>query len=467
MQGVRVIAATALVVLNVACALSARGDDGVVAFPGAEGAGRFAKGGRGGAVFIVTSLEDAGPGTLRAAVDAEGARTVVFAVSGTIALKSPLKIEHPFITIAGQTAPGDGITLRDQPLLIAADDVVVRYIRSRLGDVSHAQTDALTVLKGRRIIIDHVSTSWSTDETLSLSSRFTPPENGFYDATVQWSIISESLDRSIHEKGRHGYGTLIRASNGSLITFHHNLWAHHQARMPRPGNYKAPADDADGPKIDFTNNVFYDWGGDPEANHATEGPLLGKGRIDSDAAGYNADTDKVIAYNFVNNAYKRGPDSRAALILCEHDQNARAFVAGNAMDGKVPPDQWKLVACEPPSGYRLTAPVAVAPVTLERASAAFKRVLNSAGASKARDAVDRRVVAQVRQGKGHIIDSQNDVGGWPALRSLPAPRDSDGDGMPDVWERAHRLDPSDARDSAALRGDGTTNLEAYLNGLVR
>mgnify|MGYP001582158194 CR=1 FL=1 len=223
----------ALVVLNAA----AHAEPSRVAFPGAEGAGQYAKGGRGGAVIKVTSLADAGPGTLRAAVEAKGARTVVFDVSGTIALKSALKIENPQITIAGQTAPGGGITLRDQSLIVAADEVIVRYIRSRLGDVSGVQGDAITVLKGRNIILDHVSASWSTDETLSLSSRFDPPENGFYDVTVQWSIIAESLDRSTHEKGRHGYGTLIRASNGARISFHHNLWAHHQARMPRPGNY--------------------------------------------------------------------------------------------------------------------------------------------------------------------------------------------------------------------------------------
>ena len=158
----------ALVLLNASAIATAHADARAIAFPGAEGAGQYARGGRAGAVIKVTSLDDAGPGTLRAAVEAHGARTVVFEISGTIALKTPLRIENPLITIAGQTAPGDGITLRDQPLIVAADDAIVRYIRSRLGDVSGAQNDAMTVVKGHNIIIDHVSASWSTDEALSL-----------------------------------------------------------------------------------------------------------------------------------------------------------------------------------------------------------------------------------------------------------------------------------------------------------
>ncbi len=455
----------------VACALvlnafAANAHARTLAFPGAEGAGQFAQGGRGGAVYKVTSLEDSGDGTLRAAIEAKGARTVVFDVSGTITLATPLRIENPQITIAGQTAPGDGITLRAQPLIIAADDVIVRYIRSRLGD-SGAQADALTVTKGRNIIIDHVSASWSTDEALSLSSRFNPPENGFYDVTVQWSIISESLDRSTHEKGRHGYGTLIRASNGARLSFHHNLWAHHQARMPRPGNYKDVSLDAEGPIIDFRNNVFYNWGGDPEANHTKDGPLAGTGRIDKLAAGYNADTNAAVTVNFINNAYKRGPDSRANLIFCEHDQAASAYLAGNAMNGKIPADQWTLVACDPPTAYRLQSPAPIAEPTTETATAAYKRVLATAGASKARDAVDKRIVTEVRTGRGRIIDSEKSVGGWPTLRSRPAPQDTDGDGMPDAWERKHKLDPLDPTDGPSPASEGYTNLEHYLNALAR
>ncbi len=455
----------------VACALvlnavAANAHARTLAFPGAEGAGQYAQGGRGGAVYKVTSLEDSGDGTLRAAIEAKGARTVVFDVSGTITLATPLRIENPQITIAGQTAPGDGITLRAQPLIIAADDVIVRYIRSRLGE-SGAQADAMTVVKGRNIIIDHVSASWSTDEALSLSSRFNPPENGFYDVTVQWSIISESLDRSTHEKGRHGYGTLIRASNGAKISFHHNLWAHHQARMPRPGNYKDASLDPEGPIIDFRNNVFYNWGGDPQANHTKDGPLAGTGRIDKLAAGYNADTNAAVTVNFINNAYKRGPDSRANLIFCEHDQAARTFLSGNAMNGKLPADQWGLVACDPPASYRLASPARIAEPVTETAITAYKRVLATAGASKTRDIVDKRIVTEVRKGRGRIIDSEKSVGGWPTLRSTPTPEDKDGDGMPDAWERKHKLDPLDPTDGASSASDGYTNLERYLNALPR
>jgi hypothetical protein len=456
-------AVASMLVLNAAAASS---DARTLAFPGAEGAGQFAQGGRGGIVLKVTSLEDAGPGTLRAAIEAQGARTVVFEVSGTITLKTPLKIENPRVTIAGQTAPGDGITLRAQPLIIAADDVIVRYIRSRLGDMSGAQADAMTVVKGRNIIIDHVSASWSTDEALSLSSRFNPPEDGFYDVTVQWSIISESLDRSTHEKGRHGYGTLIRASHGAKISFHHNLWAHHQARMPRPGNYKDVSADPEGPVIDFRNNVFYNWGGDQEANHTKDGPLAGTGRIDELAAGYNADLNNAVTVDFINNAYKRGPDSRASLIFCEHDQAAKAFVTGNTMNGKAVP-QGKLVTCNPPAGYRLTSPASVAAFAMDTADVAYKRVLVDAGASRPRDVVDKRIVAEVRRGRGRIIDSEKSVGGWPLLRTRPAPADTDGDGVPDTWERKRRLDPLDPLDGASPAGDGYTNLERYLNALAR
>ncbi|WP_236627760.1 polysaccharide lyase family 1 protein [Caulobacter sp. B11] len=196
----------------------------VTAFPGAEGAGRYSLGGRGGAVLKVTSLDDSGPGSLRAAVEAKGPRTIIFTVAGTITLKTPLKISQGRVTLAGQTAPGGGITLRDQTLVVAADDVVIRFIRSRLGAESKTEGDAIWVAKGRRIILDHVSASWSVDETLSASARFDPPENGFYDLTVQWSIISESLAHSVHAKGDHGYGSLIRGGRGSKISFHHNLW---------------------------------------------------------------------------------------------------------------------------------------------------------------------------------------------------------------------------------------------------
>lgn len=419
----------------------------VTAFPGAEGFGRFAAGGRGGAVFHVNTLNDSGPGSLRAAVEAKGARTVVFDVGGTITLASPLKISRPDITLAGQTAPGDGITLRGQPLVIAADDVVVRYIRVRLGDETKVQDDAVSITRGRRIIIDHVSASWSVDETLSAGSRYSPPEDGVYDLTVQWSLIAESLNVSVHDKGRHGYGSLIRGGYGARFSWHHNLWADHQARMPRPGNYNSATIDPDGPLFEFRNNVFYNWGA---------------GR-----SGYNADRDSLAGYDFIANWYQAGPDSEGALAFCEENPLARAFFAGNAMDGTVLADPWSLVGCTPGAGYRAAAPLADSGIATDAAAKAYERVLAAAGASKVRDAVDLRIIRGVRDGTGRLINSQTDVGGWPGLKAGPAWVDSDGDGMPNDWEREHGFNPKDGSDGSKDRdGDGYTNLEDWLNSLV-
>ncbi|OYX89041.1 MAG: pectate lyase, partial [Caulobacter sp. 35-67-4] len=269
----------------------------------------------------------------------------------------------------------------------------------------------------------HVSASWSVDETLSASARFTPPEQGFYDLTVQWSIISESLARSIHAKGDHGYGSLIRGGQGSRISFHHNLWANHVARMPRPGNYDGPDKDPVGAFIEFRSNVFYNWGG----GHS----------------GYDADKAAMVAYNFVDNAYVMGPDSQQAVAFKESNSLARAWFAGNSMNGVVPAD--------------------IAPVAAEPAASAYERVLAEAGASVRRDAVDARVVAGVRNRTGRIINTEQDVGGWPVLPPGVAAPDADGDGMPDAWEAKQGLNPKKA-DGAALARDGSgwTNLELWL-----
>ena len=187
----------------------------VLAFPGAQGAGAISRGGRGGRVLRVTNLEDSGPGSLRSAIETAGPRTIVFDVGGTIRLKKPLVIRNGQVTIAGQTAPGGGITVRDRVFDVAADDVVVRYIRARLGDEGGVESDAFTISRGRRIMVDHVSASWSVDETLSAGSPAKSPEEQVRDLTVQWSIISESLRKSLHAKGEHGYGSLFRAGYGA------------------------------------------------------------------------------------------------------------------------------------------------------------------------------------------------------------------------------------------------------------
>jgi pectate lyase len=422
----------------------------MLAFPGAEGAGRFALGGRAGRVIRVTNLQDSGPGSLRSAVEDKGPRTIIFDVAGTIPLKKPLVVRNGQVTIAGQTAPGGGITLRDRHFEVAADDVIVRFIRARLGNEAAIESDAFTISRGKRIIVDHVSASWSIDETLSSGSSYKKPEDDLRDVTVQWSIISESLRRSVHAKGDHGYGSLLRGGKGAKMSFHHNLWAHHAARMPRPGNYLNPQADPVGAFYDFRSNVFYNWGGNQ--------------------AGYNADSGEKASharYNFIDNAYKMGPDSRKPIAFDERNPIAKAYFAGNSMNGTVPADPWSLVSGELAPGYRLAAPIDMPPVTADPAPRAFERVLASAGASLARDPVDARVVETVRNGTGRLIDSQKEVGGWPELAPGAPRRDSDGDGMPDDWERQQRLNPRDAADASADRdGDGYSEFEEWLNALA-
>jgi hypothetical protein len=418
----------------------------VVAFPGAEGAGRWAKGGRGGRVFEVNSLEDSGTGTLRDAVESRGPRTVVFRVGGTIDLDDDLVVRDPFLTIAGQTAPGDGITLRGGSLVIAAGEVIVRYLRVRYGDQTNEDNDAVTVSgPGENIIVDHCSASWSIDETLSVTG------DRWDKVSVQWCIISEGLDCSHHKKGCHGYGSLIRGCCGHKVAYHHNLYAHFRTRMPRPGDYKGITLDPAGIYFDFRNNVVYDW---LAAN-----------------PGYDADTDAVANMNFIGNSYVRGPKSPSRIAFNNSSKEAHAYFAGNTMDGAVPPDPWSLVTTDRsvnPASFRLTTPVPLEPVTTEEAPTAFARVLKEAGATiPRRDPVDHRIVADVEKRTGKIINSQDEVGGWPKLATGAPPPDTDHDGLPDAWETSHKLNPRDPADGPRDRdGDGYTNLEEYLDCLA-
>jgi hypothetical protein len=425
--------------------LGQAGEERPLAFPGAEGAGRFAKGGRGGRVIEVTNLNNCGPGSLRSAIDANGPRIVVFRLSGTIGLRSTLKIRNSRITIAGQSAPGDGICLKNYGLSVAADDVIVRYIRVRPGDNEGKQVDAISISSGRNIIVDHCSTSWAVDETLSAST------SGQLDnVTVQWCIISESLNCSVHPKGCHGYGSLIRGGWGNQYSFHHNLYAHHKGRNPRPGNYNSHEKDPKGFTLDFRNNVIYNWKGN--------------------YAGYNGDKDSITKMNFIGNYYKSGPDSTREIVFRENCTFAKAWFVGNFMSGKQPKDPWNLVRFDKFTDqqktiYKLTSPVPVAPVETHDAALAFEMVLAEAGTTlPRRDPVDTRIVNEVLEGKGVIIDDESQVGGWPVLKSSQAPVDNDHDGMADYWEKAKGLDPSDPKDGPKDRnGDGYTNIEEYLN----
>lgn len=246
-----------------------------LAFPTAEGFGKFTKGGRGGHVYEVTNLQDSGNGSLRQAIEAEGSRTVVFRISGIIELQSALIISNPYITIAGQTAPGDGICIKNHPIIIEADQVIIRYIRLRLGDASGEATDALSSRYHKNLIIDHVSTSWSVDETMSIYHCDS--------VTVQWCIISESLYHSNHSKGNHGYGAIWGSDHSS---YHHNLLAHHSSRNPRFASGSQ--------RTDYRNNVIYNWG----FNSAYGGE-----KVEKHAPGRFNFTE----INMVANYYKPGP----------------------------------------------------------------------------------------------------------------------------------------------------------------
>ncbi len=452
-----------------------------LAFPTAEGGGRFATGGRGGTVYEVTNLNDAGAGSLRDAVSQPN-RTVVFKVSGTIVLLSRLVLRQNNITIAGQTAPGDGICLSGNTLNIQASNIIIRYIRSRLGDAFPVEDDAMNCWSGnfQNIIIDHCSMSWSIDET-----------GTFYDIknfTLQWCILSESLFNSVHNKGQHGYAGIWGGENAS---FHHNLLAHHTSRAPRfNGNRYTVINFRD--TVDFRNNVIYNWG-----------------NINS---GYGGEGG---CYNMVNNYYKAGPATPGSLTTSSTSNKrnrifnytsfyyngtdtvfgGKFYVNGNYVNGygDVTADNWAkgiqkdsyVNAAILMAAAKQNTPFPTSPVQTQTADAAFLSVLDSAGAIlPCRDTVDRRIVRETRTGTATfegatygfvtgtgishpsgIIDGTANVGGVPTYNSRPAPLDSDADGIPDSWEIGRGLNPNNAADRNGLI-NGYTNLEIYLNSII-
>jgi hypothetical protein len=451
-------------VLALVCFLTGILSGQTPSFPGAEGFGKFACGGRGGRVIEVTNLDDGGPGSLRAAVDTGGARTVVFRISGTIHLLSPLTISRDSITIAGQTAPGDGICLADECLSVQANHVVIRYLRLRLGDLDlrhddDAFTGCRNIQRGLTgpIIIDHCSASWSIDETASFYDN--------RDFTMQWCYITESLDRSHHAKGPHGYGGIW---GGERASFHHNLFAHHTSRNPRFNGGRTTGH-PELELVDHRNNVVYNWG----FNSAYGGE-----------GGF---------YNIVGNYYKSGPATEprvAGRIIQPFDTTGIWHISGNVVVGfpDITADNW--LGVDPGAGFaassiqRASRPFPAAPITQHSPEEAYRLVLEHGGASlPRRDPVDIRITAEVRGGAATyggtyrragssrantgIIDSQKDVGGWPELKSAPAPQDSDHDGMPDAWERGNGLDPFDPADGSRIGEGGYSNLEKYLNSIVK
>jgi pectin methylesterase-like acyl-CoA thioesterase len=409
------------------------------AFPGAEGSGALTQGGRGGDVYHVINLSDSGPGSLRFGVqNAAGPRTIVFDVSGTIFLQTKLSINKSFLTLAGQTAPGDGITVAGWTTAITdTHDVIVRYMRFRPGDVNcpNYQDDGFTVDRSTNVIADHVSASWSVDETLSVTESD--------KVTVQWSLITESMKNSCHVKGPHGYGSLIRYGNG-IISYHHNLYAHHDSRNPRLG---------DNIGLDFVNNVIYDWGSE---------------------AGYSGDnTEGTPRLNYVGNYLVAGPSTPSTKrnrAFNGGGTSTQIYQSNNAIDSNLngahdgQDTQWTMFI----GSYTKQQPgrFSFPQVASDDAPTAYERVLNLAGHSLVRDTADTRVISEVRTEAGHHINSENEVGGWPALNSLTPPVDTDQDGIPDSWETDHGLNPLNAADGPAISTSGYSNLELYLNDLV-
>lgn len=406
----------------------------IPAFPGAEGFGAATVGGRGGAVYEVTNLNDSGPGSLRDGIS-QAHRTIVFRVSGTIELQSKLLLRQPFITIAGQTAPGGGICLRNYTTQITTHDVVIRFIRSRLGDMDGQQDDGITVgNNAQNVILDHCSSTWSVDEALS-----TAGDN--QNITIQWCIIAEGLNHSIHAKGNHGYGSLAR-SNGP-VSWYHNLWAHNNSRNPRLGdNYGRGAH----PFFDVRNNVMYDYG--EICSGLTQG---------------------IFNVNYVGNYIRPGPNSKAKTpIHIDANSTLEFYLNGNVFEGHddFTNDNKKFIDAKEPVAKTVDAPFPSPQMATMPAQQAYEAVLAIGGAClPARDAVDTRIMQEVKDRNGTIIDSEKQVGGWPELKSTEAPADTDHDGMPDAWEKAHGLNPADAADAIVdADKDGLTNLEEYLDG---
>lgn len=442
---------------------------GIPAFPGAWGGGMFATGGRGGAVIPVTNLNDSGPGSLRAAIETEGPRIVIFRVAGILYLESALDIVHPDITIAGQSAPGDGICLAHDSVNINTHNVILRHLRVRRGKPEGGQgSDNIGGNPGNQVIVDHCSTSWGMDENLSLYRKMIRNPGGndiklpAKNLTVQYCISSEALNARNHAFG----GTW----GGEDATFHHNLFACNTGRNPSIGM---------GGEFDYRNNVIFNW------SHRT---------MDGG--------DETSMINVINNYYKAGPATNENMrdVIARIEQRrqyspgrrfepgnwypetsirpGKWYVAGNFFHGQpeVTEDNWKGMRDSDrdpaPAHARVLTPFEGWPVNQESAQAAFASVLAQGGATlPRRDSVDQRIIETVRTGKpalgDGIVKDPEEVGGYPQYTFSPdeVPRDNDGDGMPDAWEMMHGLDPNNNNDSATdADEDGFTNVEEFLNG---
>ncbi len=413
----------------------------------------YATGGRGKSVYEVTTLDDYNPskdkpipGSLRDAVS-QGDRTVIFRISGTIALKAEVNISAANITIAGQTAPGDGICVRDFPFGVSGHNIIVRYIRGRLGDVSHQEEDSLDLFNGAsNVIFDHCSATWGVDECFSTSGN----DSNF---TIQWCLIGQGLTDSFHKKGPHGYGSLARANgNASWI---YNLWAESLERNPRLG-------DAYGrgtrPNFEVRNNVIYSYG--RVASGLTQGWLT---------------------VNYLDNYIRPGPvsDRKATAIHTPGPGDSAKpcemtyYISGNVFEGHddATKDNTKffdhLSVPQRLTVHFAQAPVVMAPPAAKKLSAeeSYAIVLDNVGATlPVRDRADADIIQQVRDRDGSLIDTQTQAGGWPVLKSATPPQCSLHDGIPDEWKTSHGLDPKDVGLAAKVGMSGYTYLEEYLNG---
>jgi hypothetical protein len=447
-------------------AAGARGQ--VPAFPGAEGFGRYASGGRGGQVVEVVNLNDKGPGSLRDALEAFPGEpiTVVFRVSGIIELSSPLVIRRSDATIAGQTAPGDGICLKGHSFSVNgakkggnAGNIIIRYIRSRPGHTEPGGVYGFNMENCHNVIIDHCSFSWANEECAALYDT--------KNTTVQWCIISEGLYQAGHAKGARSYAGVW---GGQYASYHHNLIAHQNSRTVRFNGSRAHDTTA---LVDFRNNVVYNWG---SANASYGGDVKIKGGISQ--------------VNMVANYYIPGPATHTPLkfiqaLHAEKDGTGTGqwYLAGNVMEGaanltrnnQLGADLSKLPQDKRATALYTTAFPVAAALPAQTAREAYRSVLAGAGAVlPKRDAVDNRIVKETSQrtasgmgayGKAGIIDSPEAVGGWPVYRSAPAPADTDHDGMPDEWEKKRGLDPTNPADRNKVVKSGYTLLEEYLNSL--
>lgn len=421
------------------------------AFPGAEGFGSGTPGGRGGKVLIVTNLNDAGPGSLRAALEADGPRIVVFRVSGTIFLQSIIKVRSPYLTIAGQTAPGGGICVAGETIRFMTHDVIVRGVRFRTGDLradhknkkKNLRFESVHVLGGSgreayNVILDHCSVSWGIDKNVGI---YTNDIGTLHDVTVQWCIISEGLHTDLHPKGdKHAMGLFF--SSVLNATAHHNLFAHNIGRQPLVTK---------GSTGEVINNVVYNWG-------TTATNVSGGARA-----------------NVINNYYKKGPDWNGATkgvattFSNEEEWGAKSplvYVKGNMGPGKedAAGDEWNAVTGRGEHRSKEEA-LQGSGVFVQEPAEAYQSVLSGAGAFP-RDTVDLRIVSDVRNGTGKKIVSQEDVGGWPDLAKDAAAADSDNDGMPDAWEQSRGLNPNDPSDASKVGPVGYTHIEEYVNGLM-